>query len=162
MNFAVTIFICPLIPFNIEKRMWSFMLAASTHDQEVFSFHPDERFCNGFEEVLTRYRELVPQLRLAGYHLTGPFYVYRLVICLKLSHTDLGIFGCRANIICSDNWNGDHCCWAKWRPVPRTCNNSWWTGIHSVLYCDPFWKAFRASSVILQRNMVFSISDSAS
>ncbi|KAF8030418.1 hypothetical protein BT93_E2759 [Corymbia citriodora subsp. variegata] len=39
---------------------------ASTHDQEVFSFFPDERFCNGFEEILTRYRELVPQLRLAG------------------------------------------------------------------------------------------------
>ncbi|XP_057970484.1 E3 ubiquitin-protein ligase RGLG2-like [Malania oleifera] len=39
---------------------------ASTHDQEVFSFYPDERFCNGFEEVLQRYRELVPQLRLAG------------------------------------------------------------------------------------------------
>ncbi|BAT79445.1 E3 ubiquitin-protein ligase RGLG2-like [Vigna umbellata] len=39
---------------------------ASTHDQEVFSFHPDERFCQGFEEVLGRYRELVPQLKLAG------------------------------------------------------------------------------------------------
>ncbi|KAK9277987.1 hypothetical protein L1049_027544 [Liquidambar formosana] len=39
---------------------------ASTHDQEVFSFYPDERFCNGFEEVLERYRELVPHLRLAG------------------------------------------------------------------------------------------------
>ncbi|XP_015071056.1 E3 ubiquitin-protein ligase RGLG2-like [Solanum pennellii] len=39
---------------------------ASTHDQEVFSFYPDEKFCNGFEEVLGRYRELVPQLRLAG------------------------------------------------------------------------------------------------
>ncbi|KAJ8772992.1 hypothetical protein K2173_028169 [Erythroxylum novogranatense] len=39
---------------------------ASTHDQEVFSFYPDERFCNGFEEVLSRYRELVPNLRLAG------------------------------------------------------------------------------------------------
>ncbi|GER56755.1 calcium-dependent phospholipid-binding protein [Striga asiatica] len=39
---------------------------ASTHDQEVFSFFPDERFCDGFEEVLSRYRELVPQLRLAG------------------------------------------------------------------------------------------------
>lgn len=39
---------------------------ASTHDQEVFSFFPDERFCNGFEEVLSRYRDLVPQLRLAG------------------------------------------------------------------------------------------------
>ncbi|KAK4489009.1 hypothetical protein RD792_004801 [Penstemon davidsonii] len=39
---------------------------ASTHDQEVFSFFPDDRFCEGFEEVLGRYRELVPQLRLAG------------------------------------------------------------------------------------------------
>ncbi|KAL2492411.1 E3 ubiquitin-protein ligase RGLG2 [Abeliophyllum distichum] len=39
---------------------------ASTHDQEVFGFYPDERFCEGFEEVLRRYRELVPQLRLAG------------------------------------------------------------------------------------------------
>ncbi|KAA8542205.1 hypothetical protein F0562_023357 [Nyssa sinensis] len=39
---------------------------ASTHDQDVFSFYPDERFCNGFEEVLTRYREIVPRLRLAG------------------------------------------------------------------------------------------------
>ncbi|XP_052182544.1 E3 ubiquitin-protein ligase RGLG1-like [Diospyros lotus] len=39
---------------------------ARTHDQEVFSFYPDGEFCNGFEEVLRRYRELVPQLRLAG------------------------------------------------------------------------------------------------
>ncbi|XP_043691540.1 E3 ubiquitin-protein ligase RGLG2-like [Telopea speciosissima] len=39
---------------------------ASTHDQEVFSFYPDERPCNGFEEALLRYRELVPHLRLAG------------------------------------------------------------------------------------------------
>ncbi|KAK6129352.1 hypothetical protein DH2020_036903 [Rehmannia glutinosa] len=39
---------------------------ASTHDQDVFSFYPDERFCNGFEEVLSRYREIVPNLKLAG------------------------------------------------------------------------------------------------
>ncbi|QCD84648.1 E3 ubiquitin-protein ligase RGLG5-like isoform X2 [Vigna unguiculata] len=39
---------------------------ASTHDQDVFSFHSDERFCNGFEEVLSRYRDIVPGLRLAG------------------------------------------------------------------------------------------------
>ncbi|KAL0327311.1 UNVERIFIED_CONTAM: E3 ubiquitin-protein ligase RGLG1 [Sesamum angustifolium] len=39
---------------------------ASTHDQDVFSFFPDGRFCEGFEEVLRRYRELVPQLRLSG------------------------------------------------------------------------------------------------
>lgn len=39
---------------------------ASTHDKDVFSFYPNERYCNGFEEVLTRYREMVPHLRLAG------------------------------------------------------------------------------------------------
>ncbi|KAH9622447.1 hypothetical protein KSS87_016671 [Heliosperma pusillum] len=39
---------------------------ASTHDQDVFSFYEDDRYCQGFEEVLSRYRELVPQLRLAG------------------------------------------------------------------------------------------------
>ncbi|WCJ38592.1 Copine (Calcium-dependent phospholipid-binding protein) family [Euphorbia peplus] len=39
---------------------------ATTHDQDVFSFYPGERFCNGFEEVLTQYREIVPTLRLAG------------------------------------------------------------------------------------------------
>ncbi|KAK9734212.1 hypothetical protein RND81_04G123100 [Saponaria officinalis] len=39
---------------------------ATTHDQYVFSFYPEERVCNGFEEVLSRYREIVPHLRLAG------------------------------------------------------------------------------------------------
>ncbi|XWS69112.1 hypothetical protein CRYUN_Cryun04dG0151300 [Craigia yunnanensis] len=39
---------------------------ASTRDQDIFSFYPEEIFCNGFEEVLARYREIVSQLRLAG------------------------------------------------------------------------------------------------
>lgn len=39
---------------------------ASTHDQDVFSFYPYERPCTGFEEALTRYREIAPHLRLAG------------------------------------------------------------------------------------------------
>ncbi|XP_010478000.1 PREDICTED: E3 ubiquitin-protein ligase RGLG2-like [Camelina sativa] len=39
---------------------------ATTHDQHVFSFYPNDTFCNGFEEVLSRYREIVPQLCLAG------------------------------------------------------------------------------------------------
>ncbi|KAI3497657.1 hypothetical protein L1887_33111 [Cichorium endivia] len=39
---------------------------ASTHDQNVFSFYPDSSFCEGFEEVLRRYREIAPQLRLSG------------------------------------------------------------------------------------------------
>ncbi|XP_016510463.1 E3 ubiquitin-protein ligase RGLG1-like [Nicotiana tabacum] len=38
----------------------------STSDQHVFSFYPDGKFCNGFEQVLSRYRQLVPQLRLSG------------------------------------------------------------------------------------------------
>jgi hypothetical protein len=40
--------------------------AATTHDQRVFSFYPDDQLCNGFEEVLSRYREIVPRLNLAG------------------------------------------------------------------------------------------------
>ncbi|WJX33579.1 E3 ubiquitin-protein ligase rglg2 [Trifolium repens] len=39
---------------------------ASTHDQDVFSFYSEEQLCNGFEEVLERYREIVPHLKLAG------------------------------------------------------------------------------------------------
>ncbi|KAL6840006.1 hypothetical protein ACP4OV_029816 [Aristida adscensionis] len=39
---------------------------ASTHDQDVFCFYPDEKPCNGFSQALERYRELVPHLRLAG------------------------------------------------------------------------------------------------
>ncbi|GKC20004.1 E3 ubiquitin protein ligase RGLG2-like protein, partial [Tanacetum coccineum] len=39
---------------------------ATTHDQHVFSFYPQDRFCNGFEDVMGRYREIVPQLTLAG------------------------------------------------------------------------------------------------
>ncbi|XP_010528713.1 PREDICTED: E3 ubiquitin-protein ligase RGLG2-like isoform X2 [Tarenaya hassleriana] len=39
---------------------------ASTHGQDVFSFYPDERSCYGFEDLLCRYREIVPHLRFAG------------------------------------------------------------------------------------------------
>ncbi|XP_059455685.1 E3 ubiquitin-protein ligase RGLG4 isoform X2 [Corylus avellana] len=39
---------------------------ATTHDQEVFSFHSDHLPCHGFEEVLSCYRKIVPNLRLSG------------------------------------------------------------------------------------------------
>ncbi|PWA50423.1 copine (Calcium-dependent phospholipid-binding protein) family [Artemisia annua] len=39
---------------------------ATTQDQHVFSFYPEDRSCNGFEDVMGRYREIVPQLTLAG------------------------------------------------------------------------------------------------
>ncbi|KAJ4786629.1 copine family protein [Rhynchospora pubera] len=39
---------------------------ASTHDKLVFSFNPYERPCNGIDEVLARYKELVPHVQLSG------------------------------------------------------------------------------------------------
>ncbi|KAL4333722.1 hypothetical protein GQ457_07G001010 [Hibiscus cannabinus] len=39
---------------------------ASTHDQDVFSFYFDGRFCNGLQQVLSRYREIVPLVQLSG------------------------------------------------------------------------------------------------
>ncbi|KAK8950831.1 E3 ubiquitin-protein ligase RGLG1 [Platanthera zijinensis] len=39
---------------------------ASTHDQDIFSFFPDESPCKGFSELLSRYKEIVPHLRLSG------------------------------------------------------------------------------------------------
>ncbi|KAL1301126.1 hypothetical protein AAHE18_18G229900 [Arachis hypogaea] len=39
---------------------------ASTHDQNVFNFYADGRYCNGFEEALERYRQIVPHLKLSG------------------------------------------------------------------------------------------------
>ncbi|EYU27632.1 hypothetical protein MIMGU_mgv1a009690mg [Erythranthe guttata] len=38
----------------------------STHDQDVFSFYQGNRPCNGFGEALSRYKEIVPNVRLAG------------------------------------------------------------------------------------------------
>ncbi|KAL3681395.1 hypothetical protein R1sor_024351 [Riccia sorocarpa] len=38
----------------------------TTHDHSVFSFFQDNRACRGFQEALIRYRQLVPNLRLAG------------------------------------------------------------------------------------------------
>ena len=49
---------------------WSldlFSVIATTHDQEVFSFHSDHTPCHGFEEVLSCYKKIVPSLRLAGW-----------------------------------------------------------------------------------------------
>lgn len=48
------------MPAHFNGACIWFYYAATTHDQDVFSFHSDQRPCCGFEEVLTRYRELVP------------------------------------------------------------------------------------------------------
>ncbi|XP_014507378.1 E3 ubiquitin-protein ligase RGLG5 isoform X1 [Vigna radiata var. radiata] len=64
---AITIIGKTLSAFDDDNLIPCFGFGdASTHDQDVFSFHSDERFCNGFEEVLSRYRDIAPRLRLAG------------------------------------------------------------------------------------------------
>lgn len=79
-----------------------FTLTASTHDQEVFSFYPDDRCCDGFEEVLTRYRELVPQLRLAGLMTTLIFIYYYYYFLYGLVSSNNVALNCanRSDIIC--------------------------------------------------------------
>ncbi|KAM0019238.1 putative copine [Helianthus debilis subsp. tardiflorus] len=60
-------FISILTYIRVRKNLFNFyLIAASTHDQDVFSFYPEERCYNGFEEVLSRYRELLPHINLAG------------------------------------------------------------------------------------------------
>ncbi|WCJ28220.1 Copine (Calcium-dependent phospholipid-binding protein) family [Euphorbia peplus] len=39
---------------------------STTHDQHVFSFYPDDASCNGFQDVLSRYKEIVPHVHLSG------------------------------------------------------------------------------------------------
>ena len=38
----------------------------TTHDKTVFSWNPDSRPCNGFDDVLHRYRTIAPHVQLAG------------------------------------------------------------------------------------------------
>ncbi|KAJ0629422.1 putative transcription factor C2H2 family [Helianthus annuus] len=64
---AITIIGKTLAAFDEDNLIPCFGFGdASTHDQDVFSFYSEERFCNGFEEVLSRYREITPHLKLAG------------------------------------------------------------------------------------------------
>ncbi|RHN47183.1 putative copine [Medicago truncatula] len=64
---AISIIGKTLAPFAEDNLIPCFGFGdSSTHDQEVFGLYPDERLCNGFEEVLSRYREIVPNIRLAG------------------------------------------------------------------------------------------------
>lgn len=64
---AITIIGKTLAPFDEDNLIPCFGFGdATTHDQEVFSFHDDHTPCHGFEEVLACYRNIVPNLRLAG------------------------------------------------------------------------------------------------
>jgi E3 ubiquitin-protein ligase RGLG len=64
---AITIIGQTLAVFDEDNLIPCFGFGdASTHDQYVFSFYQDHRPCEGFGEALTRYRQIVPNLKLAG------------------------------------------------------------------------------------------------
>ncbi|KAL5714577.1 RING-type E3 ubiquitin transferase [Ranunculus cassubicifolius] len=64
---AISIIGRTLSPFDEDNLIPCFGFGdASTHDKHVFSFFSDNRYCHGFEEVLTRYRDIVPHLNLSG------------------------------------------------------------------------------------------------
>ncbi|KAJ4892587.1 E3 ubiquitin-protein ligase RGLG1 [Raphanus sativus] len=64
---AITIIGRTLASFDEDNLIPCFGFGdASTHDQDVFSFYPEGISSNGFEQVLARYREIVPHLKLAG------------------------------------------------------------------------------------------------
>ncbi|KAK4490649.1 hypothetical protein RD792_001340 [Penstemon davidsonii] len=64
---AISIIGRTLSPFDEDNLIPCFGFGdATTHDQYVFSFYPDHRPCNGFEEALSRYKEILPFLYLSG------------------------------------------------------------------------------------------------
>jgi E3 ubiquitin-protein ligase RGLG len=64
---AISIIGRTLSPFDEDNLIPCFGFGdATTHDQSVFSFFPDHRPCNGFDEALVRYREIIPYSKLSG------------------------------------------------------------------------------------------------
>ncbi|XP_061336901.1 E3 ubiquitin-protein ligase RGLG4-like isoform X2 [Gastrolobium bilobum] len=64
---AISIIGKTLAPFDDDNLIPCFGFGdATTHDQEVFSFHSDHSPCHGFEEVLSCYQKIVPNLKLSG------------------------------------------------------------------------------------------------
>lgn len=56
-----------LSPFDDDNLIPCFGFGdVSTHDEAVFSFYPNGQVCNGFKDLLSRYKEIVPNVRLSG------------------------------------------------------------------------------------------------
>ncbi|XP_019052453.1 PREDICTED: E3 ubiquitin-protein ligase RGLG1-like isoform X2 [Nelumbo nucifera] len=63
---ALTIIGRTITPFDKEVLIPCFGFGdVTTLDESVFSFNPENEPCFGFDEMLARYNEIVPQLRLA-------------------------------------------------------------------------------------------------
>ncbi|KAL9665026.1 hypothetical protein QQ045_020435 [Rhodiola kirilowii] len=70
---AISVIGKTLAPFDEDNLIPCFGFGdATTHDLEVFSFHSDHSPCHGFEEALTCYKKIVPNLNLSGPTSYGP------------------------------------------------------------------------------------------
>lgn len=64
---AISIIGETLAPFDEDDLIPCFGFGdVSTHDNAVFNFFEDGRPCNGFAEVLQRYRQILPHIKLSG------------------------------------------------------------------------------------------------
>ncbi|KAL9235008.1 hypothetical protein vseg_009811 [Gypsophila vaccaria] len=64
---AISIIGHTLSPFDDDNLIPCFGFGdVTTRDKYVFSFYPDHQPCNGFEEVLARYKEIIPYIKLSG------------------------------------------------------------------------------------------------
>lgn len=97
----------------------------------MFGFYHGNRPCNGFREAQQRYRELVPGIKLAGWHeMSSHLQLGKLMIIAIWVHA-ISCGWSRANIICSYNWDCCEHCWWEWWSVPCTSHHSGWTGLSS-------------------------------
>ncbi|CAG7896167.1 hypothetical protein BRARA_B03874 [Brassica rapa] len=64
---AISIIGRTLSPFDEDDLIPCFGFGdATTRDQYVFSFYPDNKSCEGLDKAVKRYREIVPHLKLSG------------------------------------------------------------------------------------------------
>jgi hypothetical protein len=120
--------------------------AVTTHDRNVFSFFPDHRPCKGFEEALSRYKELAPRVCLAGRSMKLKFQVLWCYIELEprkqkvlnekklykvaIVFTNLlDLMLDRTYFLCTYHRSCHRYCCTEWLPVPCTINNSRWPGL---------------------------------
>uniref|UniRef100_K3WRM7 VWFA domain-containing protein n=1 Tax=Globisporangium ultimum (strain ATCC 200006 / CBS 805.95 / DAOM BR144) TaxID=431595 RepID=K3WRM7_GLOUD len=75
-----------LQPFDDDNLIPAFGFGdATTGDKGVFSFFPDGKPCRGFDEVLARYDEITPQIKLAGPTNFAPI-IYEAIRQVKATH----------------------------------------------------------------------------
>ncbi|KAL9157401.1 hypothetical protein ABFS82_08G003000 [Erythranthe guttata] len=81
---AISIIAKTLAAFDEDNLIPCFGFGdGTTYDLDVFSFTPGNKYCKGFEQVLSQYRDIVPKLQLAGPTSFGPIIEMAMTIVEK-------------------------------------------------------------------------------